>query len=147
LEDFPCEAGEWARVKEITLGIVNATLADDDVLARAGFLELEECSNALISKYGSHPVLLETLADFAPDPEMQLELYRKASEESLTRKRPIHTIHVCWGRILIEECRRPEEALRILEACSRDVEVLADEDEKAEYCRLLGAARRSARLS
>jgi hypothetical protein len=60
---------------------------------------------------------------------------------------PIHTIHVSWGRILIEECRRPEEALRILEACSRDVEVLADEDEKAEYCRLLGAARRSARLS
>jgi hypothetical protein len=89
LERFPFEATEWARVKEIALGIPNATLADD-----------ESCP---------------------------------------------FTRSMSPGRaILIEECGRPEEAMRILEQCSRDVEVLADEDEKTEYGRPLHGADRGA---
>ena len=145
MDDFPFEATEWARVKEITLGIANATLADDDVLARAGFQKLEEYSKVLFSKYGNHPVLLETLADFAEDVDEQLELYRRASEEALGRKLPIHTIHVSWARILIEECGKPEEALRVLELGSRDVEVWGDEAEKSEFRDLLDDAGRALR--
>ena len=145
MEEFPFERFEWERVQEIVLDILNATLADDDVLARAGFCELEEYSNVLFSKYGNHPVLLETLADFAQDVDEQLGLYRRASEEALARTMPLHTIHISWARVLIED-GKPEAALHVLESCSRDVELRADEDQKARYRDLLDGAGRALRI-
>jgi hypothetical protein len=139
----PLEASEWARVTEITLAIVNAALADDEALARAKYLELEEYSSGLLAKYGDHPVLLETLADFCPDVVEQLELYRRASEEASARKLPLHTIHISWAGVLIEDAGRPEEALHVLEMCSRDVDLHAEDGERVEYDRLVVAAKRA----
>jgi len=76
--EFPFTQDEWHEVSQHTLAVLNATLMDDEVLRSSKFVELQELLGAMRAKYGAHPVLLETEADFCDDPDQSLELYQAA---------------------------------------------------------------------
>ena len=59
---------DWDRVKELAVAIVNATQDDEEggeeeTIALMGFLD------GLEAKYGPHPGILSTRADFLSDPD------------------------------------------------------------------------------
>lgn len=56
-----------------SLAIVNATFADDRVLAASAFVELRAVLRDLRTRYGDHPVLAETEADFASAGEAMVD--------------------------------------------------------------------------
>ena len=93
VEAFPFSEAEWAAVREAALPVVNAALADDAVLQASHLVGLMEVLAGLRARYGDHPVLLETEADFTEDDAESAALYG--------RRFP--------GCCLIRVCGRPPE--------------------------------------
>ena len=65
VDDFPFSDAEWEAVRLAALDVVNAAFAEDRTLAAAAFVELQAVLADLRARYGDHPVLAETEADFA----------------------------------------------------------------------------------
>ena len=108
------EDEEWDEIGELTHRLTNSTLADDDVLHESIHRELIERLCELTEKYGDHPVLLETLADYVEDPNERLLLYRKALQLSEKHGMPTLTIRVWLAELLLEELNDAAEARRVL---------------------------------
>jgi len=75
MEEFPFTAEEWQLVADAAWPRVNATLAGDQAVRESAFLTLQEVLQQLRAKYGDHPILLETEADFTDDDAEQQRLY------------------------------------------------------------------------
>jgi len=78
MKAFPFDPLEWQKVGDVAHSLVNASLADDSILHASLFAELLGVLEGLRQRYGEHPVLLETAADFCDDLVPQLDLYRSA---------------------------------------------------------------------
>ncbi|MEX0793586.1 MAG: hypothetical protein WD045_10650 [Pirellulaceae bacterium] len=120
---------------------MNATLANDDLSRKASFRELDDALNDLRRKYGEHPVLLETLADFEGSTSRQLKLYRLATQVAVRHGLPTRSIRVSLARILLEELGDGEAAAQELLACQSELIACSDEDEKTEWSELLARCR------
>ncbi len=83
MEAFPFSSDEWSQVQEAARGVVNASLAGDGVLQASLLEEFRDILVVLRAKYGEHPVLLETAADFTEDTSERVALYEAA-------KKPFH---------------------------------------------------------
>ena len=94
MHEFPFSSDEWDAVSEYTNAVLNATLMDDEILRASKFVELQELLGAMRAKYGDHPVLLETEADFCNESETRLLLYEAALEIAALEKLPAYTIHL-----------------------------------------------------
>ncbi len=75
---FPFRSADWDRVKNASIELVNASAADDPSLMASLFVKLQAVLGELRAKYGEHPILLETEADFCEEEVESLELYRRA---------------------------------------------------------------------
>lgn len=65
MDDFPFSDDEWEAVLVASRDIVNAVFAGDRTLAASALVELQAVLADLRARYGDHPVLAETEADFA----------------------------------------------------------------------------------
>lgn len=137
MDAFPFSAAEWAPVSKAALAIVNATFAEDSVLQASHFEELCCVLSELQSKYGRHPALLETEADFTDDPNERVALYEEATQLALNGGLLTYTIRISLARVLIEEIEDPKRALQELQASRAEVAACADEDERKQWQELL----------
>jgi hypothetical protein len=142
--ELPFSAAEWNRVNKSTLALTNATLADDEVLRAVYLNELQTVLAELRNRYGDHPVLLETEADFLDDRCRQCQLYRQAIQIAVAQGLPTFSIRVSLARVLLEEFNDYADADTELAACEPELRLNDDYDRKgwfelAERCRCLAA--------
>jgi hypothetical protein len=133
---FPFSIEEWSSVEEAARDIVNASFQEDPILRAAGIESLKELLANLESRYGPHPVITETLADYTENPEEQVRLYCKARDEAANIGGPIHTIQIALAQVLLEEMNDPEGALAELLRGEHDLQAYSDENERREADRL-----------
>jgi hypothetical protein len=100
----------YKHVVELAAEITNATMADDDALADSLYQRLRVYHEEQLAAGGSHPFIIETLADYTDDPAHALGYYEQALAMSrqMTGDEPTHTIIICLGERLIELGRREQ---------------------------------------
>jgi hypothetical protein len=137
MDGFPFSTDECSRVSDAARAVVNAALAEDDVLRASQFEELHRVLAELQVKYGDHPVLLETEADFSDDPKEQRVLYQAAIRQACRAGLVTHSARISLARVLLEDFDRPDQALAELMACEPEVVTHADEAERREWAELI----------
>lgn len=133
MDAFPFTDEEWEEVSEASRAIVNATLCDDEPLRESLYLELVEVLSALRGRYGPHPLLLETQADFETDVVQRVKLYVGALALALQEGLPTFTIRLSLARVLVRDIGEALLARRHLLLCKQAVEAYGDEAERAEW--------------
>jgi hypothetical protein len=83
--------------------------------------ELHEYLTELRQRYGDHPILIETEADFLDDPARRVELYRDAVTLAERNALPTYTIYLSWAADLLREFLNPTDALSKLRMCESDI--------------------------
>lgn len=131
-EVWPFTRGDWQKVSEAGRDICNACLADDEVLRASKFEDLRLLLADLREKYGEHPVLLETEADFTDEPCEQVPLYHEALRLALAAGWQTFSIRLSLAGVLFE-MGQPEMALKELLACQHEMSEVADDREKQDW--------------
>jgi hypothetical protein len=144
MDEFPFSQEEWSEVEDASRAIVDSLFAGDDILQASNFVLLQITLEQLKKKYGTHPVLLETEADFIDDVESQLHLYENAIRAAQENSLPTYSIRISVARILFEECNDPAKALHELLTCESEIDSSADNDDRAAWSELVAACRREA---
>lgn len=139
---FPFTSDEWEPLKGLALSIVNAQSAEDEVLAGSLTIQLLDHLDTLRARHGDHPVLLETAADFTPDPSDQAGLYRRAIELAGKYGLPTLSIRLSFAPVLVE-LGEPIAALAELQACGGEV-ARGSADEPEQWLRELENVARKA---
>jgi hypothetical protein len=139
MEEFPFTRAEWDAVGHAALPVVNASLADDDVLRASHLVGLLEVLARLRARYGDHPVLLETEADFLEDDGQRLALYEQAVCNAVANGLPTLSIRLSLARLLLEMGRQ-SAARDELFACEGEVRE-GDEWERARWSELVAQSR------
>ena len=137
MESSPFNRLEWQEVRDLSHCIVNATLVNDVVLQAALFQDLTVLLERLRERYGEHPILLETAADFCDDPSLQLDLYRRAIRLAEAHDLPTLTIRLSLASVLLQDFHDQTEAARELMACESEVETAEDKIQESEWCGLM----------
>ncbi|MBW3541369.1 MAG: hypothetical protein KY476_13965 [Planctomycetes bacterium] len=119
--------------------VVDATLADDPLLRDSHLVGLLDVLAELRARYGDHPVLLETEADFAEDDRERAALYQRAVHIAVSHGLPTLSIRVSLARLLLEAGER-EAAAAQLRACEDEV-CGGDESERASWEEVARASR------
>lgn len=136
MEEFPFTDDEWAVVGEAARQVVNATLADDEPLHASRLLDLQDVLDALRRRYGEHPVLLETEADFAASPAESIPLYRRAESIAVAHNLPTLSIRLDLASCLID-MRQLAEARQVLLSCRSEAEAAGCESDRTCWSELL----------
>jgi hypothetical protein len=137
LDPFPFTESEWAGVDEAAAKVTNATLMDDDVLTASKLAELQIVLSSLRERYGDHPVLLETEADFLCDPVQSRQLYLQAIDGSMHSAIPAYTARISLAALLLDELGDREAARTQLMACEGETRELGEPWEQAQWMELL----------
>jgi hypothetical protein len=137
MEEFPFTESEWQRVNDVATSLTNAILEDDDVLKDSLFAELSAVLEELRGRYGNHPVLLETEADFCDDPLLQRDMYESAIESAKSNALPTFTIRLSLAKVLLGDFNDPMEAAVELKACEPELATEADEWDTREWSQLM----------
>jgi hypothetical protein len=146
MDAFPFTDEDWSRVSEAARAVVNATFAEDVVLHASLSKELLSVLSELRQKYGKHPAILETEADFTDDPAERIALYEQAKQAAQAGGLVSYSIRISLARVLLEEVEDAGRALQEWLACRDEVAACADESERREWKELQGeCARRSGR--
>ncbi len=152
-QEFPFLPEEWQEVNEAASEIVEASAMGDELLQTIKLDAMLDILATLREKYGDHPVLLETEADFIHDYFRRVDLYLSAIEESVRQNFPNYTIRISLARCLLEyeSDHRPENdedqkesaamAIEHLRACETEVMSIADEHDLNEWRRLVSACK------
>lgn len=143
MHEFPFSEDEWARVKEATHGVMNATLANDSILRQSLLSELDIILEELSCRHGDHPILLETSADFQDSPEKQLDLYRAALALADRNNLPTLSIRLSLARLLLEDFGQCDAAAHELVACQSELRTNGDRRDLEEWSLLLSRCRRT----
>ena len=133
MTQFPFTTFEWTRLSGVARAVVNATLAGDDVLHSASIRELYTTLSELRDKHGSHPILLETEADYTDDPTERIVLYERAARTAEEHRLQTHTIRIALARVLLNDVGQPGRAARELDACFHETLAQGDESERKEW--------------
>jgi hypothetical protein len=139
VEAFPFTDAEWASVKDTALPVVNATLAKDAALHASRLIELRELLAGLRARYGNHPVLLETEADFADDDDERVELYRRAADTAKEHGLSTLSIQLSLAQVLLD-LGKPAAAWDALRACEGELGD-ADESDRTWHAELMAKSR------
>ena len=134
MKAFPFTRSEWKSVSDASFPILNATLSNDTAVRDSYFIELQEVLATLRVRYGDHPVLLETEADFSDDDSERLSLYQRAVALAEENQLPTLSIRLSLIRLLIDGGNHAS-ALQELGACEVEV-ARADSDEASDWARL-----------
>ena len=120
MEQFPFTPAEWQLVGDAAWPRVNATLAGDEAVSASAFLTLQEVLHQLRGKYGDHPILLETEADFTDDDGERQRLYRAAIAIANTHGLPTLSIRLSLASSLLDS-GPTEAAIAELYACDAEL--------------------------
>lgn len=142
MEEFPFTDEEWRSISRATTSVTNATLADDDVWRAIALRRLRRRLRALRLRYGNHPVLIETLADFLDDSDRRRLLYRRAIRIASRNNLPTWTIRFSYARLLLEKFADRRRALRQLRLCEHDIASSGDDYYLGEWRELMRQVRR-----
>jgi hypothetical protein len=126
VEAFPFTDAEWDTLKPVAESILNASLAEDAVLAASLRLDMLELVGGLRERHGDHPVLLETAADYTEDRAERVALYRRAARIAEANGLPTLSIRTSLAFTLMA-LGHPAAALDELRACGKEA---ADGGEK-----------------
>ena len=137
MDAFPFTKEDWGKLVDVTLDVTNATLADDDVLRQCQFNELLGILDELRSRYGDHPVLRETEADFEDDPLRRVELYRSALRSADEHHLPTLSIRISFARVLLEDFGDANEAAKELVACRTELAASTDKSDIRDWSTLM----------
>jgi Ni,Fe-hydrogenase I large subunit len=135
MDKFPFSKDEWGEIEDISYEMVNSVYMYDKVSTEI-FSKFLAIIKKLETKYGRHPVLVETLADFTDDPKERKKLYTEALEIATKHGLPTISIRNTFATLLIEEFQDHSMANQILEPTDREIEQHDDELDIAEYYRL-----------
>lgn len=141
MEVFPFSTDDWSRVNGMAREIVNASLMDDDALSASKKEHLRELLAELRDRYGEHPILLETEADFEDDPQLQAKRYFTAIALAESNFLPTYTKRISLAELLIDELQDPAGAAQQLAACEQEVLEQGDEYERQQWRELLCRSR------
>lgn len=139
MEAFPFTETEWQGVMDAALPVVNASLAEDAGLHASHLAKLLDVIDRLRERYGDHPALLETEADFTDDREARIALYRRAIDIATRHGLSTRSIRLSLARVYLDS-GRPGLAAAELAACEPEM-ADADEGEQAEWSTLDVEAR------
>jgi hypothetical protein len=139
VEAFPFTDAEWAAVSEAARLVVNASLAEDEVLHASNVAELRDVLAELRAQYGDHPVLLETEADFTSYDSERLALYRRAVRIASAHQFPTLSIRLSLARLLIGMGLTTPARTELL-ACEGEARA-GDESERDKWSELIAQAR------
>jgi hypothetical protein len=137
MEEFPFSADDWNRVEELATEIVNASAMDDDVLGASKVENMREHLAELRDRYGEHPILIETEADFEDDPLRRKDLYLAAIALAEANALPSYTIRISLAGVLIDELHDPLGAAQQLSACERETQQQGDDDQRRQWGELM----------
>jgi hypothetical protein len=135
VEAFPFADAEWDSLKHVAKSILNASLADDDVLASSLRLDMMGLVDDLRERYGDHPALLETAADYTEDDADRVALYRRAVGVAEANGLPTLSIRTSLAFTLMT-LGDPVTALDELRACGPEA-ADGSKDERAQWLGLL----------
>src|SRR5688572_22616471 len=102
LASHEVEAMHWAAA-----AVTEAAQAGDALGRAARFADLRAILSELRARHGNQPLLLETEADFTPDPLAAADLYVLAERAAAERGLPTLTIRLSLARLLVDELKRP----------------------------------------
>jgi hypothetical protein len=114
MDKFPFSKREWRAVRAAAAAVAEASGPSQRTVR---FDELRAALAGLRDKYGDHPVLIETEADFTSDPGTAAKLYRAAELYAAANELPTLSIRLSLARLLVEELGEPNEARAALIAC------------------------------
>jgi uncharacterized protein (DUF2336 family) len=137
MDEFPFSEEDWELVKEASWFIANAGAIEDEVLVAAGHAEMEQVLSGLTAKYGEHPILIETAADFEVETQDRIDLYERAAALAEQHGLPTYTIVLSLAQVLIEDRAQLAAAHARLLACQAEVAELGDEYEQREWQELI----------
>jgi hypothetical protein len=140
VETFPFTETEWAAVKDAALPVVNAGLTDDPTVRASHLVGLLDILAGLRARYGDHPVLLETEADFAEDDSERVSLYRRAASIAAAHGLATLSIRLSLARVLLD-LGKPEAAMAELIACQGELGEKG-EPERTSWAELVAEANR-----
>jgi hypothetical protein len=138
MDAFPFSEAEWATVVEASRCLTNATLADDEVLSASCLVALKDVLSTLRERYGEHPVLLETEADFIDNAEERIALYETALRASVAHGLPTLSIRISYAAVLLDLGRSVAAMGELL--AGKDELASADEYEQKQWRELLAKA-------
>ncbi len=130
---------EWNPLKDLANSILNAFYADDEVLEASLRLEMRNLVAGLQERYGDHPVLLETMADYMEDAAERTLLYRRAVELAEAHGLPTLSIRLTLAQVLVHDLGHSVAALEELRACANDASDGSEMD-RGEWASLLANA-------
>jgi hypothetical protein len=108
------KTAEWKMLKDLAIRVTNAVLADDDVLERYLYEEMKRVGNSLLMFSGRDPVVLETLADFAPDFSEARRLFQEAIQLIDTNNGDSTSPRMSLAELILEHERSVEEPARLI---------------------------------
>lgn len=130
VEAFPFGVEDWTAVSEAARHVVNATFAEDEILRASKLIDLLEVLDDLQAKYGTHPILLETEADFINDDNERVSLYLQAIELATTHNLPTLSIRLSLAGLLVDLERFAEANTQLL-ACENELSDVDESERKA----------------
>ncbi len=135
MEAFPFTDAEWDPLKPVAESVLVASRAGDDTLAASHRLQMLELLDGLRERYGDHPVLLETAADYTEDKAAAVPLYRQAAEVAGANGLPTLSIRTALAFALMT-ISDPAAALEELRTCGGEA-ATGSEDERKHWLGLL----------
>ncbi len=139
MEAFPFTDAEWDAIKGAALPVVNASLAEDLPLRASALVELLDKLDGLRARYGDHPVLLETQADFSDENPERVALYRRAAAVAEAHRLPTLSIRLSLAELLLDGGEGWAAAAELL-ACKEEA-AKADKFEQAWWADLATRAQ------
>ncbi|MCC7418968.1 MAG: hypothetical protein IT428_01685 [Planctomycetaceae bacterium] len=137
MDAFPFKREEWQAVRDSALPVLNATSAEDDILYESHFIELQSVLHTLRGRYGDHPVLLETEADFTNDSQTRRTLYEQARDIAIDHRLPTASIRVALAGVLLDDFNAVDAARDELTACRQEIFETGDEWEQSNWKELM----------
>lgn len=72
------DKSDWDQVHQMACDVANAAVMEDDVLMESRNSAMLDLLSCLRDKYGDHPSIIATIADYLDDPEERKAQYLKA---------------------------------------------------------------------
>ena len=138
---WPFSEDEWRAVSDAALAVVNAGMAEDEVLNASHLITLREVLADLRSRHGDHPWLLETEADFGDEDSERVELYEQAVRIATVYDMQTLTIRLALAQTFLNACQSAK-AREALLACRDEADDTKDSSDRQEWADLLAECER-----
>ncbi len=139
MEEFPFTDEEWKPLEDLAEATLNASSVGDEVLLASLKLDMLELLGVLRERYGDHPVLLGTMADYTENLSERVPLYKQAVQTAEENGLPTLSIRSDYAYTLMQ-LDAVTEALAELDDCGEEAAAGSDMEQLNWLTRLEYAA-------